>query len=95
MSELLKEKFFPNILYKILTFLLNGRNKDETVIIGDIKKNFENEISYPVINHTLSLLKVAKLIEKGNGKDRREHIVKLTDKGNELLRALKDIKDLF
>lgn len=95
MSELLKEKFFPNILYKILFYLSKEKDNESKVIVGKIKKNFENEISYPIINQTLNLMKTAKLIEKRKGKDRRKHIIELTKKGNDLLKILENFNEFF
>jgi len=95
MSELLKEKFFPETLHKILFFLSKSQINKEAVIINDIKKTFESEISYPIINQTLALLRSAGLIKKKDGKDRRHHIIELTEKGTHLLEILDKFNDFF
>lgn len=95
MSELLKEKFFPRNLYKILYYLSRQQIKNNKIIVGNIKKNFKDEISYPIINQTLNLLRVENLIKKRNGKDRREHIIELTEKGNQLLQILEEFNGFF
>ncbi|MBD3229525.1 MAG: hypothetical protein GF329_15175 [Candidatus Lokiarchaeota archaeon] len=95
MSELLKEKFFPRNLYKILYYLSRQQTRDNKIIVGNIKKNFENEISYPIINQTLNLLRIENLIKKKKGEDRREHIIELTEKGNQLLEILEKFNDFF
>ena len=95
MSELLKEKFFPQNLYKILYFLSKSNVNKDPIIIGTLKKKFENEISYPIINQTLSYLKTAGLIDKKDGKDRRKQLIELTEKGSNLLNILEDFKNFL
>ncbi len=89
----IKDKHFPDNLYRILAYL-SGQGK--SVELTDLRDRFMRKISKPVIKAILYDLSMQNFIEeKESKKDRRKKIIYLTDTGGELLQRLDALEKIM
>ena len=85
-------KHFPERLYNVLVFL---SKKGHEVELSQIKKEFKDQMSKPVINDIILDLKLQKFIEEEKMKDKRKKKVILTDNGRELFHKLQQLSEIL
>ena len=85
-------KHFPERLYNVLAFL---SKKGQEVELSQIKKEFKDQMSKPVINDIILDLKIQKFIEEEKMKDKRKKKVILTDNGRELFHKLQQLSEIL
>lgn len=89
----IKVKHFPDKLYFILNYLYkNGEEAD----LNNIKKEFSNTISKPVIKDIIFDLSMQNFVQEGTAKkDRRKKVITLTDRGKHLWQKLEDLSKIM
>ncbi len=86
-------KHFPDKLYFILRFLTKRGNEAH---LSEIKEEFKNQISKPVIKDIIFDLSMdGKIEEAPMKKDRRKKIIRLTDNGINLWHKLEELSRLM
>ncbi|MHA1263795.1 MAG: hypothetical protein ACTSRS_01025 [Candidatus Helarchaeota archaeon] len=85
----IKDKHFPDSLYRILRFL---SRRGSEVELSDIREEFKREISKPVIKAILYDLSLQNFIKETTARrDRRKKIIHLTEAGGKLLQKLEEL----
>ncbi|MHA1651918.1 MAG: hypothetical protein ACTSYB_17160 [Candidatus Helarchaeota archaeon] len=85
-------KHFPDKLYRILAFLSkNGKEAQ----LSEIKKEFEEQISKPVINDIIFDLKMQNFVKEERMKDKRKKLIKLTENGELLKQKLDELSEIM
>lgn len=85
-------KHFPEKLYHILAFLSRKGNEAQ---LSEIKEEFKEQISKPVINDIIFDLKMQEFVEEKPMKDRRKKLIKLTENGAMLKQKLAELADII
>jgi len=89
----IKDKHFPENLYRILSFL---SQKGKEVELSDIREEFKREISKPVIKAILYDLSFRNFIKETTEKrDRRKKIIFLTENGQDLMQKLEKLAEIM
>ena len=89
----IKDKHFPDNLFKILSFLSKKGNEVE---LSDIREEFKRESSKPVIKTILYDLSFGNYIrETTEKKDRRKKIIFLTENGQNLVQKLEELSKIM
>ncbi len=85
-------KHFPDKLYNVLAFL---SKREQEVELSQLKKEFRDQMSKPVINEIIFDLKMQKFIEEEKMKDKRKKKVILTNDGRALYHKLQELSEIL
>lgn len=92
-SSYLWTKHFPDKLYSILKFLYKKGNEAH---LSEIKEEFKDQISKPVIKDIIFDLSMeGKIEEAPMKKDRRKKIIRLTENGLNLWHKLEELSQIM